>query len=78
MYRKFNVAVCHSHKNENLVFTFMGILDSRSTDCGYDRGRLICLGVETNGSSPALLHSGGDGFKRLDYHFYESKSVEMI
>jgi len=78
MYEEVNVALCHSHGNGNDVFTCMGILESRSTDYGYDRGRLTCLGVETNGRLPALLHSGGDGFKRLEYHFYKSKSVEMI
>jgi hypothetical protein len=42
-YRKFNVSLCHSHENGNLVPTFMIILDSRSTDCGNDKGRLSCL-----------------------------------
>jgi len=40
---KFNIAYCHSHENGNLITAFMGILDSRSTDCGNDRGRLCCL-----------------------------------
>ena len=41
--RNFNVVICHSHENGNLVVYAIIIPDSRSTDCGNDRERLSCL-----------------------------------